>query len=139
MGNLDFGLIGNCGINALVDKEARIVWCCMPRLDGDPVFHSLLGSSSNDPNDGAFTVEVVGFKSSEQFYLPNTAILKTILHGEGGSIEVTDLIPRFYSRNRPFRPQTLIRKIAVKDGSPRIRIRLRPRFRYGEVAPGMTY
>ena len=30
--NLDLGLIGNCSISALVDKEARIVWCCLPRI-----------------------------------------------------------------------------------------------------------
>jgi GH15 family glucan-1,4-alpha-glucosidase len=138
MGNLDLGLIGNCSISALVDKEARIVWCCLPRFDGDPVFHQLLGSVSGDPSDGAMSVELVGFKASEQVYLPNTAILKTVLHGESGSIEVTDFIPRFYTRNRPFRPQTLIRRIEVKDGRPRIRIIVRPRFRYGECCPSIT-
>ena len=136
--NLDLGLIGNCSISALVDKEARLVWCCLPRFDGDPVFHQLLGSASRDPGDGAFAIELEGFKSSEQTYLPNTAILKTILHGESGSIEVTDFIPRFYTRNRPFRPQTLIRRVRVTEGSPRIRIKMRPRFKYGEVAPSVT-
>lgn len=42
MGNLDLGLIGNCSIGALVDKRAKIVWCCLPRYDGDPVFHQLM-------------------------------------------------------------------------------------------------
>ncbi len=138
MANLDLGLIGNCSISALVDKQARIVWCCLPRFDGDPIFHQLLGSASRDPSDGAFTIELLGFKSSEQEYVPNTAILKTVLHGESGSIEVTDFIPRFYSRNRPFRPQTLIRRVAVKDGRPRIHIKMRPRFKYGEVRPSLT-
>ncbi len=138
MGNLDLGLIGNCAISALVDKKARIVWNCLPRFDGDPVFHQLLGSSSRDPDDGVFAIELVGLKASEQAYVPNTAILKTVLHGESGSVEVTDFIPRFYTRNRPFRPQTLIRRIAVVDGRPRIRIKIRPRFRYGEFAPSLT-
>ena len=138
MGNLDLGLIGNCNISALVDSKARIVWCCLPRFDGDPVFHQLLGSANRDPADGAFTVELIGFKSAEQAYLPNTAILKTVLHGESGSIEITDFIPRFYTRNRPFRPKTLIRRVAVKEGRPRIRIRIRPRFKYGKVAPEVT-
>lgn len=136
--NLDLGLIGNCSISALVDKQARIVWCCLPRFDGDPVFHQLLGSASRDPGDGAFAIELLGFKASEQTYLPNTAILKTVLHGESGSIEVADFIPRFYTRNRPFRPQTLIRRIRVAEGRPRIRIKIRPRFKYGEVAPMVT-
>jgi GH15 family glucan-1,4-alpha-glucosidase len=138
MDKLDLGLIGNCGISALIDRQARMVWCCMPRFDGDPVFHALLGNASGDPSDGAFTIELVGFKSAEQAYIPNTAILVTILRGESGSIEITDFLPRFYTRNRPFRPQTLIRKITVKEGSPRIRIKLRPRFRYGEAAPAIS-
>jgi GH15 family glucan-1,4-alpha-glucosidase len=139
MGNLDLGLIGNCSIGALVDRKARIVWCCMPRFDGDPIFHQLLGSDSGDPDDGAFAIELVGYKASEQAYVPNTAILKTVLHGDGGSIEITDFIPRFYTRNRPFRPQTLIRKVAVRDGKPRIRIKLKPRFNYGAIEPKVTF
>lgn len=138
MSNLDLGLIGNCGISALIDRHARIVWCCLPRFDGDPIFHGLLGSPSRDPNDGVFSIELVGFKSAEQAYLPNTAILVTTLHGESGSIAVTDFMPRFYWRNRPFRPQSLIRKIVPIAGSPRIRVRLRPRFKYGEVTPAIT-
>ena len=38
--SLDLGLIGNCSVSALVDAKARIVWCCLPRFDGDPVFHA---------------------------------------------------------------------------------------------------
>ncbi len=139
MGNLDLGLIGNCGIGALIDKRAKVVWCCLPRFDGDPVFHQLLGSASGSPDDGAFSIELVDFKASEQFYVPNTAILKTVLHGEHGSVEVTDFIPRFYTRNRPFRPQTFIRRVAVKEGRPRIRIKVRPRFSYGKAAPSLSY
>jgi GH15 family glucan-1,4-alpha-glucosidase len=138
MGNLDLGLIGNCSIGALVDKRARIVWCCLPRFDGDPVFHQLIGSPGGAPDDGAFSIELTDFKHSEQSYVRNTAILKTILHGESGSVEVTDFIPRFYTRNRPFRPQTLIRTVAVREGRPRIRIKVRPRFNYGTAAPSMT-
>lgn len=138
MGNLDLGLIGNCGIGALVDKRARIVWCCLPRFDGDPVFHQLLGSKNGNPDDGAFSIELADFKASEQYYVRNTAILKTILHGESGSVEVTDFIPRFYTRNRPFRPQTLIRRICAKEGRPRIRVKLRPRFSYGQASPSLT-
>ena len=138
MGNLDLGLIGNCSIAALVDTKARIVWCCLPRFDGDPVFHSLLGSASRDPDDGAFSIELLDFKHSEQSYISNTAILRTVLHGESGSIEIIDFMPRFHWRNRAFRPQTMVRKIAVASGSPRIRIRLRPRFNYGELPPVVT-
>jgi len=138
MGNLDLGLIGNCGIGALVDKRAKIVWCCLPRYDGDPIFHQLLGSPSGNPDDGAFAIELADLKTSDQYYVRNTAILRTILHGESGSVEVTDYVPRFYTRNRPFRPQTLIRRVSVKEGRPRIRVKVRPRFNYGQAGPSIT-
>jgi hypothetical protein len=40
--SLDLGLVGNGCIGALIDEQAEIVWCCMPRFDADPVFCSLL-------------------------------------------------------------------------------------------------
>jgi GH15 family glucan-1,4-alpha-glucosidase len=47
--NLELGVIGNCEIAALIDGAARIVWGCLPRLDGDPAFCALL------TRDGATT------------------------------------------------------------------------------------
>ncbi|MDQ3271227.1 MAG: hypothetical protein M3Q12_03525, partial [Pseudomonadota bacterium] len=40
--SLSLGVIGNCAFSALVDARARIVWCCLPRFDADPVFNALL-------------------------------------------------------------------------------------------------
>ena len=34
--SLDLGIIGNCTISALIDKQGDIVWSCFPRFDGDP-------------------------------------------------------------------------------------------------------
>ena len=42
MPNLQLAAIGNCQIASLIDDRARMVWTCLPRLDGDPVFCSLL-------------------------------------------------------------------------------------------------
>ena len=41
---LDYGLIGNCQISALVEKTGKVAWCCMPRFDAPSVFASLLDS-----------------------------------------------------------------------------------------------
>ncbi|MGF1621269.1 MAG: glycoside hydrolase family 15 protein [Rhodomicrobiaceae bacterium] len=138
MSNLDVGIIGNCGIAALVDKQANITWCCLPRFDRDPVFHAILGSPKEAPGEGVFAIELEDFVSSEQVYLPNTAILKTTLHGRSGSVQVIDFIPRFYWRDRAFRPQMLIRRLMPVSGSPRVRIRVKPRFEYGNIAPNVT-
>ena len=66
-------------------------------------------------------------------------MLKTILRGDTGAVEITDFCPRFYTRDRAFRPQMLIRRIVPIEGNPRIKIRLRPRFDYGAKPPTITY
>lgn len=140
MTSLDLGLIGNCTISALVDAKGQIVWSCLPRFDGDPVFHALLGAPATAPRDGVFAVDLEDASdTTEQHYVPNTAILKTTLHGASGSLEITDFSPRFKWRDRSFRPQMLVRRIRPVSGSPRIRIRVRPRFSYGTLAPSLTF
>ena len=134
MSDLDLGLVGNCCIAALIDRNARIVWSCFPRFDSDPLFHTLLGGPSDDNADGAFSIELTGLSASRHEYLHNTAVLRTVLESPSGSIEVIDFAPRFHWRGRPFRPQTLVRRIRPVSGSPRIRLRIRPRFGYGAAA-----
>ncbi len=138
MQSLDLGLIGNCSISALIDRKARVVWCCLPRFDGDPIFHALLSDPSAQ-DDGVFSIEIEKQTETVQSYLPNTAVLKTTLRGETGAVEVIDFCPRFYTRDRAFRPQMLIRRIVPLEGHPRVTIRIRPRFDYGAKAPTVTY
>ena len=40
--DLDLGAIGNCQVAGLIDRLGRLVWGCLPRLDGDPAFSALL-------------------------------------------------------------------------------------------------
>ena len=40
--SLDLALVGNSSVAALVDAAGEITWACMPRLDDDAVFCSLL-------------------------------------------------------------------------------------------------
>ncbi len=139
MNGLDLGIIGNCSIGALVDRNGRLVWCCLPRFDGDPVFNALLRSETEDPAEGAFSVSLVDLKESEQFYEPNSAVLKTVLHAPSGSIEVVDCIPRFTWRGRMFRPQTIVRRVTPVSGRPRVRVQVRPSYSYGSKTPKRTY
>jgi GH15 family glucan-1,4-alpha-glucosidase len=131
MANLDLGVIGNCSYAGLIDKTAKVVWCCLPRFDGDPVFNQLLRGEADDPFDGAFSIELEDIQSSEQHYEPKTAVLVTTLRGASGSLQVVDCAPRFMWRDRIFRPQTLVRRIRPLSGRPRITIRLRPTFNHG--------
>ncbi|MGM0586175.1 MAG: glycoside hydrolase family 15 protein [Pseudomonadota bacterium] len=138
MSDLNLGVIGNCAVAAMVDCEGGLVWFCMPRLDGDPVFHQLLGARSGDPADGAFRIELEDMTSCEQSYDENTAVLRTRLHAPSGGVEITDFAPRFESRGRHFRPRLLTRRVAPLSGWPRIRIRIRPRFDWGKQSPQTT-
>ena len=136
--NLDLGLIGNCGIAALVDGAGEIVWGCMPRADGDPVFCSLLRERRGDGDFGFFAVELSDAAHSEQHYLANTPILVTRLTDRGGgAVEITDFAPRFLQFGRMFCPMTLVRQVRRVAGSPRVTMRLRPAAGHG-AAPART-
>jgi GH15 family glucan-1,4-alpha-glucosidase len=138
--SLDLGVTGNCIISALIDRQARVVWSCLPRLDGDPVFHALVDGEGSDGARGFWSVELGGYERSEQEYVANTAVLVTRLFSANGSaIEVTDFCPRFERGGRMFRPQTLVRRVRALAGTPRICVRLRPSFGYGAITPEITH
>jgi GH15 family glucan-1,4-alpha-glucosidase len=134
MTDLNLAVIGNSILAALVDRSARIVWCCFPSLDGDPVFCNLLGGEHGDA--GLFAIDVEGQTDCRQHYRRNTAVLVTeITDGSGAAIRVTDFVPRLRRHERIFRPSMLVRRIEPVAGTCHIRIRVRPRFAYGAVAP----
>lgn len=137
MSTLDLAVVGNCSFSALIDREARIVWSCVPRFDGDPVFCALLDQAGEK---GVFEIRLDGLARVEQRYLRNTAVLVTTLHdGNGSALEVTDFSPRFKQHGRTYRPVMVLRQIRPVSGIPRIRIRLRPTGEYGAGAPEITH
>ncbi|MBL8535564.1 MAG: glycoside hydrolase family 15 protein [Betaproteobacteria bacterium] len=136
---LELGLVGNCTVGALIDETARIVWCCMPRFDADPVFCALLDSAGGLPDAGAFSIEIERFARSEQEYVPGTAVLRTRLFDEAGQgVEIVDFAPRFPQHGRMFRPAQLVRRVRAVSGRPRVRVRLEPRGEWNAVAPSIT-
>ncbi|HEY9255876.1 MAG TPA: glycoside hydrolase family 15 protein [Stenotrophomonas sp.] len=135
--NLDLGVIGNCSFGALIDRQARVVWSCLPTFDGDPAFCKLL---SPRIEGGDFAVELEDFQDSEQAYIPNTAILRTVLRdSKGGAIEVIDFAPRWRNHNRFYRPVSIVRQIRPLSGAPRIVVRARPLADWGARAPESTW
>jgi GH15 family glucan-1,4-alpha-glucosidase len=136
--HFNLALIGNSTVSALVDANARIVWSCMPRFDSDPVFCSLL-KSNHDDRTGSYAIELHDFARSEQYYLPNTAILVTVLHDEhGGAVEVTDYAPRFRQLGRMYHPTMLVRRLRPVAGSPMVTVRLLPLYDHGAATPART-
>ncbi|HEY0333754.1 MAG TPA: glycoside hydrolase family 15 protein [Stenotrophomonas sp.] len=135
--NLDLGVIGNCSFGALIDRQARVVWSCLPAFDGDPAFCKLL---SPRIEGGDFAVELEDFQDSEQAYIPNTAILRTVLRdSKGGAIEVIDFAPRWRNNNRFYRPVSIVRRIRPLSGAPRIVVRARPLVEWGAREPEATW
>ena len=137
--SLDLALIGNGSIGLLVDSRGEVVWGCFPRFDSDATFCALLDVAKPGAERGIFAIELVGMTRVEQHYVDNTALLITRLYDEAGSaIEITDCVPRFLQHGRMFHPMTLVRHVRRLAGSPRIVIRLRPRFGYGAGKPDIT-
>ncbi|MDX1650562.1 MAG: trehalase-like domain-containing protein, partial [Myxococcota bacterium] len=131
MSQLDLAIVGNGSYSALIDRRARVAWMCLPRVDGDPVFSSLLAGNGEAPR-GFFDVELEDCVSTEQSYERNTAIVVTVLRdAHGGALEITDFAPRFGSHGRMYRPLMLVRRLRPLAGAPRLRVRLRPASDWG--------
>src|SRR5436305_1623684 len=101
----DLGVIGNCQFSALVHNSGEIVWCCLPRLDSDPVFSTLLDRE----NGGRFRIGPADGEFGTQSYTPHTNILETTFQTSTGSFRVIDFAPRYLQYGRAFRPSQLIR------------------------------
>ncbi len=137
MSRMDLAVVGNCSIASIIDKSARHVWFCFPRLDGDPAFNALINDP--EPESGFMDIVMDRFASSEQRYLRNTAVVETILTAaDGASLRVVDFAPRFKRFGRQFRPPMIVRRIEPLSGRCRITVRVRPSFGYGTVQPSRT-
>jgi GH15 family glucan-1,4-alpha-glucosidase len=137
---MNYGVIGNCQVAALIDEQARMVWACLPRPDGDPVFSALLQKEGGAASTGVFAVDLVDLTRTEQCYLRNSAIIETRLYdSHGGIVRIVDFAPRFRSRGRVFRPMMFVRSVEPVAGRPTLRLRLRPTSRFGErCEPGIA-
>jgi GH15 family glucan-1,4-alpha-glucosidase len=133
--SLDLWLIGNCQVSALIDRRGDMVWGCVPRVDGDPIFSALLrGEAPDESARGIWSVAVEGSRSIEQEYLRNTPILVSRHTDEASNcVEVIDFCPRFRRRGRTYRPVAFARILRPVSGSPRVRMRLRPTRGWGDA------
>ena len=138
MTTLDLAVIGNSNVAALIDRGGRIVWTSWPRIDGDPVFCSLLDGPN--PESGYFSIGLDEERTAtEQSYDRNTAIVRTIHRStSGASFLVTDFAPRFRQFGRTYRPPMIIRRVDRLEGLCRVRARMRPRMDYGRLRASLV-
>ena len=131
---LDLWPIGNCQISGLIDDNAGLVWGCVPQVDGDPVFCSLLGGDVQDR--GVWRFELEGQVGASQSYVRNTPILVTRLEAaDGSAVEITDFCPRFERSGRMYRPVAYARTVRPVAGAPRLKVTMRPMRGYGASEP----
>lgn len=139
--SLELWPIGNCQVSALIDRAGRYVWGCIPRVDGDPAFSSLLDDAprAGEGAYGFWEIDLEGTVQTTQSYLRNTPILVTNhVDADGNAIEIIDFCPRFKRNGRMYRPVAFVRLVRPVAGSPRIRIRLRPSTDWGSVKASTT-
>ena len=128
--SLNLWPIGNCQVSGLIDERGALVWGCIPRVDGDPVFCSLMNGANSDA--GIWRFEIDGQVSSHQEYIRNTPILLTRLESaDGSAVEILDFCPRFEGKGRMYRPVAFGRIVRPVAGAPRLRVVLKPMKNYG--------
>jgi GH15 family glucan-1,4-alpha-glucosidase len=127
----DYALISDCHSMALVSSKGSIDWCCMPRVDSASCFGRLLdwergGHFEIRPADRDF--------NSFRAYLSETMVLATTFSNGAGEARVLDCFTmRQGGREEPHRQ--LIRVIEGVRGKIDLRVRIVPRFDFGEVKP----
>jgi hypothetical protein len=100
----------------------------VPRVDGDPVFCSLM--NGDNQSDGVWRLELVGQIRAEQHYIRKTPILVTRLEADdGSSIEVLDFCPRHEGKGRMYRPHRPAHRgipAHLRGAAPGARLRREP-------------
>ncbi len=127
MGNLDYGVIGNCKTAALVSKEGSIDWLCFPVFDAASVFSKIL----DEKNGGCFAFVVPDNCKITQTYLKGTNILCTRFLSDEGEFETLDFMPRYRTLNQDhYCSAEIYRYLRPIDGRPRFRVRYEPVMNY---------
>ncbi|MDJ0643207.1 MAG: glycoside hydrolase family 15 protein [Erythrobacter sp.] len=136
--NLELWPIGNCQVSGLIDRSGALVWGCVPRVDGDPVFSALLNGEQREA--GIWRFELEGQVGASQEYIRNTPNLVTTLEAaDGSAVQILDFCPRFERSGRMYRPVAFVRIVRPISGNPRIKVVLAPTKNYGASLAETTH
>ena len=133
----DYALISDCRAVALVSGEGSIDWCCMPRIDHGSCFGRLL-----DWQKGGYC-SIAPARDREETtlfrrYVEGTLVLETTFRSNGGEARLFDFFVVDVANGQE--PQCrLLRVIEGTRGHMDLRLRLSPRFDYGEVEPWLRH
>lgn len=129
----DYGLIGDCRSAALVSRDGSIDWLCWPRFDSGALFAALL-----DADGGCFQVRPADAFRSERRYLPETNVLETVFHSQGGTVALRDVMPVRSEEDKrgALAPEhEVLRELEGLDGAVMLEIRYAPRPDFARTAP----
>ena len=131
-----YGLIGDCHTAALVCRDGSIDWCCMPRFDSGSIFGRLLDRQRG----GCCEIELGGeILSIHREYLKDTLVLVTTFHVEGGVLRVTDCMEMRADVDAADPHRRILRVLEADRGSVDVRVRIAPRFDYGDLKPRIRH
>ena len=126
-----YGIVGNMETVALIASDGSIDWMCLPHLESESVFASLLDKDKG----GFFRISPrVSFTSSQQ-YEGHTNILKTKFICSSGKGELIDFMPPFKKSKYWHKQQILFRKLKCVKGYIPWRLVFQPRFKYASKKP----
>ncbi len=112
---------------ALLDDRGSVVWMCIPRMDGVPLFGSLLGGESL----GSFSITPENTKSNlpvTQAYLAGTCVSRTSF----GSVVITDFLD--CGGGRPFQRSGRSDLLRMLEGNEAVRVRFAPKLDFGRIS-----
>ena len=134
----DYALISDCRAMALVSSEGSIDWCCMPRIDRGSCFGRLL-----DWHKGGYC-SIVPADADEgttlfRRYLDGTLALETTFRNSGGEARLLDCFAVNIDGEQQEPQCRLLRVVEGTRGHMDLRLRVSPRFDYGEVEPWLRH
>ncbi|MBD3209654.1 glycoside hydrolase family 15 protein [Candidatus Woesearchaeota archaeon] len=130
---LNYGIIGNCKTNALVNKRAGIEWFCYPDHNSPSVFAKILDKKQG----GSFELAPKGSYKVKQRYHEQTNILETTFTSNSAKFVVYDFFPRYRKllpkkKRKLFKQNNLVRVIKPLRGKPFVKVKYEPRLNYAK-------
>jgi GH15 family glucan-1,4-alpha-glucosidase len=123
----DYALIGDRKTAALVSRDGRIDWLCVPRFDSGAAFAALVGTDDN----GFWALGAVEPLRVTRAYRDRTLTLETVVEARGGRVRVTDVMP--LGTTHPH----VVRRVEGLEGNVAMQMCLRARFDYGSLRPAI--
>lgn len=113
-----YGALGDGRSVALSGADGSIDWWCVPNMDSPPLFDRLI----DVVNGGYFVVQPEGEFRTEQHYLPESNVLKTVFHTCDGEATLTESLNSSPAGRLPW--AELARRIEGVTGSVRFAFKI---------------